>query len=120
MKAIELQKFLNSSIPDWKYPLETVDTIKSGDPEIQVTGIAVGWMSYKWALKHAIEMGCNVFVTHEPTYYDHYDNASEIIRMKAVQEKRLFIQDNGLVVIRCMIFGTVWKGSVSPMHGVNI
>ena len=101
MKAIELQKFFQSSLPDWQYPHQTVDTIKSGDPDIQVTGIAVGWMSYKWSLEHAIELGCNVFITHEPTYYDHHDNDSEIIKMTAVEEKRQFIEDNRLVVIRC-------------------
>ncbi len=101
MKAIEIQNFLLSAMPNWKRPANTVDTIKSGDENIEVTGIAVGWMGYLWALERAVELGCNVFITHEPTFYHHHDYDYALFKLKAVQEKQQFIRDHGLVIIRC-------------------
>lgn len=101
MRAGEIQEFFQSLLPYWQYPDDTVDTIKSGNPDDEVTGIAIGWMSYNWALNRAVELGCNVFITHEPTYYNHYDNDPDVFEFSEVQEKRRFIEDNGLVIIRC-------------------
>ncbi len=91
-------KSLDGGWVDWK---KTVDTFKSGTPEAVVKGIAVGWMSYTGALKKALELGCNLFVTHEPTYYNHRDNDPDIFRFPEVKAKREFIEKNGLVIIRC-------------------
>lgn len=91
-------KSLDGGWVDWK---KTVDTFKSGSPEAEVKGIAVGWMSYTDALKKALELGCNLFITHEPTYYNHRDDDPDIFRFPAVKAKREFIESNGLVIIRC-------------------
>ena len=101
MKAQDVQDYLHSLARDWQYPIDTVDTFKAGDPQATVRGIAVGWMSYTWALRHALDLGCNLFITHEPTYYNHRDDDADIFRFPAVSEKRKFIQDNDLVIIRC-------------------
>jgi hypothetical protein len=79
----------------------TVDTFKSGDPSSQVTGIAVGWMSYRWALGRAVELGCNLFITHEPTYWDHRDRDQDVFSVPGTSEKRRFIEERELVVLRC-------------------
>ncbi len=101
MKAIELQNYLRSLNGGWLNPENTVDTFKAGDPMAEVQGIAVGWMSYTWALQRALDLGCNVFVTHEPTFYDHYDNRQKILEMPAVLEKKRWIEEKGLVILRC-------------------
>lgn len=101
MKASDVQAYLQSLSGNWRYPADTVDTFKSGDPEVEVKGIAIGWMSYTWALKKALELGCNVFITHEPTYYNHYDNDADIFRFPIAQKKRDFIEKSGLTIIRC-------------------
>ena len=101
MIAQDVQDYLQSLAGDWQYPPDTVDTFKAGDPKAEARGIAVGWMSYTWALQRALELGCNVFVTHEPTYYNHRDNDPAIFRLPGVSEKRRFIEDNDLVIIRC-------------------
>lgn len=44
----------------WGDVENTVDTLRSGDPDAEVRGIAVAWVSYTWALHKAIERGCNV------------------------------------------------------------
>lgn len=101
MKAIELQAHLRSLDRGWVDPEKTVDTFKAGDPETEVRGIAVGWMSYRWALEKAIELGCNIFITHEPTYFNHHDNDTVFFRCSGTASKRRFVEESGLVILRC-------------------
>ena len=101
MIAQDVQDYLQSLSGDWNYPENTVDTFKAGDSATAVWGIAVAWMSYSWALKRALELDCNVFITHEPTYYNHWDDDQDIFRFSQVRAKRQFIDDNDLVIIRC-------------------
>jgi putative NIF3 family GTP cyclohydrolase 1 type 2 len=101
MKARDVQAYLQSLNGGWVKPEQTVDTFKAGDPETEVRGIAVGWMSYTWALERAIELGCNLFITHEPTYYAHTDDNERVFGLPGVQEKRQWIEEQGLVVLRC-------------------
>lgn len=100
MKAEHLQAYLRSLNGGWVDPQNTVDTFKSGDPGDEVHGIAVGWMSYGWALRQAVALGCNVFLTHEPTYFSHRDDAASLT-LAAARDKRRFIEENGLIVLRC-------------------
>jgi putative NIF3 family GTP cyclohydrolase 1 type 2 len=101
MKANELQAYLRSLNEGWLNPEATVDTFKAGDPQAEVHGIAVGWMSYTWALQRALDLGCNVFVTHEPTFYDHHDNNQRMFEQPGVREKQHWIEEKGLVILRC-------------------
>jgi hypothetical protein len=103
MKAQDVQDYLRSLNGGWVNVEKTVDQFKTGDPNAEVRGVAVGWMGYTWALRKALELGCNVFVTHEPTFYDNYkDDAKEgIPDMPGARAKWQFVQDSGLVIIRC-------------------
>lgn len=101
MKAQDIQDYLRALAGEWQYPADTVDTFKAGDPNADVRGIAVGWMSYTWALRRALALDCNVFITHEPTYYSHWDNDEDILRLAPVKAKKRFIEEKGLVIIRC-------------------
>ncbi len=101
MTAAELHTLLCEMDQGWVDWSKTVDTIKAGDRSAEVRGVAVGWMSYTWALQRALELDCNVFVTHEPTYYNHWDTDEDVFRVEAVAAKRRFIEDSGLVVMRC-------------------
>jgi hypothetical protein len=101
LTAGEVQRYLKSLDGGWVKWENTVDTFKAGSPETRIKGIAVGWMSYTYALKRALELGCNLFITHEPTYFNHRDNDPEIFRFPAVRAKREFIETSGLVILRC-------------------
>ncbi|HUU29168.1 MAG TPA: Nif3-like dinuclear metal center hexameric protein [archaeon] len=101
LTASEVHKYLNSLDGGWVDWDKTVDTFKSGGPQDEVKAIAVGWMSYTWALQKALEAGCNLFVTHEPTYYNHRDNDPEIFRFEVAGKKREFIEKTGITIIRC-------------------
>lgn len=99
--AGDIVAYLHTLDGGWVDRAKTVDTFKSGGPEVRVKGIAVGWMSYTWALEKALDLGCNVFITHEPTYYNHWDSDESVFRFGTASGKREFIQRHGLTVIRC-------------------
>ncbi|MDH7601064.1 MAG: Nif3-like dinuclear metal center hexameric protein [Armatimonadota bacterium] len=100
MKAIDLHNHMKE-IGKWVDWENTVDRFIIGDPETEVKGIAVAWQSRTQALKEAIKRGCNLFVTHEPTFYRHREDSDSIFSDPQAELKRKFIQDNGLVIYRC-------------------
>ena len=57
----------------------TNDTFKAGDPDTEVTGIAVTFMATYDVLKRASRAGCNFIITHEPTYYHGADDKSRLV-----------------------------------------
>lgn len=102
MLAKDLQSYLRSLNGGWMDLGETVDTFKAGDPEIEVRGIAVSWMSTRAALERAAALGANVVITHEPTYYNHHDDLeSPLVELDGGRDKRAFVENSGLTIIRC-------------------
>ena len=101
MNAEDIRKYLKTMDDGWVNWENTVDTFKSGDPKSEVRGIAVGWMGYTWALQKALDLGCNMFITHEPTYYNHYDTDQDVFRYETVVAKRKMIEESGLIILRC-------------------
>ena len=85
---------------EWKEP--TVDTFKAGDPDRPVTGVAVTMMATLAVLKRAAAAGCNLVITHEPTFYDHRDETATLEGENdaVLAAKQKFIREHGLVVFR--------------------
>ena len=82
---------------------ETVDTFKAGDPDTRVTGIAVTMMATLDVLQRAAASGNNLIITHEPTFFDHLDKATELAQGEAdavLRAKRAFIEEHRLVIWR--------------------
>ncbi|MBR5867858.1 MAG: Nif3-like dinuclear metal center hexameric protein [Clostridia bacterium] len=75
MKAYEIMNFLFSQSA--RIPTETVDTLKAGDPNTEVSGIAVGMFATPEVIREAHRLGANLLVVHEPTFYDHHDRHLE-------------------------------------------
>lgn len=78
----------------------TVDTIKAGDGNTVVTGIATTFMTTLDVLKRAKAAGCNMVITHEPTFYSHEDVLSLHSGEYVQEEKLKFIKENGMVIWR--------------------
>ncbi len=79
---------------------ETVDTFKAGDPEDEVTGVACTFMATVDVLKKAAKSGCNLVITHEPTYYNHFDNKDLLEGDPVYAAKQAIIDENNLVIFR--------------------
>ena len=99
--AGEVHDYLRGFGDQWVNAQRTVDTFKAGGPDLVVKGIAVAWMSYFDSLRKALELGCNLFITHEPTYYNHLDRDESVFGFEIARKKRQFIQQSGMAIIRC-------------------
>ena len=107
--ASELQKFLVSLT---QLKPKTVDRIIIGDPGTSVKKIGTCWMSSWETCKKAVDSGVNVLVTHEPTFYTHWDldekngdyfsspAFTKQLYLDQVEKKKKWINDNDLVIIR--------------------
>lgn len=78
----------------------TVDTLKSGDPQTPVTGIVTTFIASLDVLQRARDIGANMVITHEPTFYDHLDNNEKLDGNPILEYKRRFLKDNGISVWR--------------------
>jgi len=81
-------------------PANTVDTLKAGDPNTIVTGIATTFMDTYAVLEKAVAGGKNLIITHEPTFYNHPDDLAPLASDPVQQQKLKYIQDHHLVVWR--------------------
>jgi len=82
---------------------DTVDTFKAGNPDTPVTGIAVTMMTTLDVLQRAAASGKNLIITHEPTFFDHLDNPTELPEKEndsVLAAKRAFIKEHNLVIWR--------------------
>lgn len=78
----------------------TVDTLKSGDPSVPVTGIATTFLDTMEVLREAVRRGDNLIITHEPTFYNHMDNVKNFAGDPVFEEKRAYLEQHHLVVYR--------------------
>jgi putative NIF3 family GTP cyclohydrolase 1 type 2 len=79
---------------------ETVDTIKAGNADTPVRGIATTMMCTLDVLQRASAAGKNMVITHEPTFYLHEDKTDALVNDPTFQFKRDFIEKNNMVVFR--------------------
>src|SRR5258705_1213730 len=89
----------NIGVP-WTEP--TVDTFKDGDSTTRVTGVAVTMMATFDVLQRAVARGANLVITHEPTFYDHFDKLDvlESEHDSVTAAKRAFIREHQMVAVR--------------------
>jgi putative NIF3 family GTP cyclohydrolase 1 type 2 len=94
LTALIINKTAAPQIPN------TVDVIKEGDPETNVTGIVTTMFATMDVLKEAVAKKCNLIISHEPLYYNHLDDTKRFTDDPVFREKQKFILDNKLVVWR--------------------
>ena len=99
--ASDVQSYLQSLAGKWEYPADTVDTFKAGNPDTPVSAIAVAWLPFTWALELAAKLGCSLFITHEPTFYDHQDSREELFELEIPAARREWLRNVGMTVVRC-------------------
>ena len=78
----------------------TVDTFKCGNPDVPVTAIAVTFMATLSVLEKAAEAGANLVITHEPTFYHHFDEVDWLQGDPVYLAKKSFLDRHGLVLWR--------------------
>jgi len=78
----------------------TVDTLKAGDAAQPAVKAAVCFMATGEALERAVNLGANLVITHEPTFYNHLDQTDWLKGDPVYEAKRAFIERHRLVVWR--------------------
>src|SRR5690554_2544003 len=78
----------------------TVDTFKTGNPDSELTGIAVCMFADMHTLRQAVEAGCNFIITHEPVFYNHTDEVESYRNNQVFIDKMKFIEENDLIIFR--------------------
>ncbi|MBQ8510486.1 MAG: Nif3-like dinuclear metal center hexameric protein [Clostridia bacterium] len=96
MKAKELMNELFALAKERDYS-KSCDTCKAGDPEQEVTRVAVSMFATPDVVRRASAWGAQLLIVHEPTYYDHMDVHSD----DSIEcEKRRLLEESGLTVWR--------------------
>jgi len=78
----------------------TVDVVKAGNPQTKVTGIVTCMFATMNVLRKAVELNCNLIITHEPVFYNHRDETSQFKDDPVFLEKKKYIDEHGLVIWR--------------------
>lgn len=97
-----IQEIINAiiaAVPGAPFP-QTVDTIKSGDASQECTGIVTTFLASVDVIERAAALKANLIVTHEPTFYNHHDNAKWTADNRVVAAKRKLLEQYGIVIWR--------------------
>jgi putative NIF3 family GTP cyclohydrolase 1 type 2 len=97
-----VQEVINTiitAIPGAQFP-ETLDTLKVGNPEQKVRGIAVTFLATYRVIEQAIRQGANLIITHEPLFYNHYDVTDWLRANQVYEAKRRLLEEHQIAVWR--------------------
>jgi putative NIF3 family GTP cyclohydrolase 1 type 2 len=81
---------------------DTVDTLKFGSLNTEVSGIAVTFMPTYTSVQTSIELGANLLIAHEGIFFSHRDEAAlgESPGNQVYTEKYDLINESGLAIYR--------------------
>jgi len=91
---------LLADIPGAPFP-QTVDTIKSGNPDQPVKGIVTTMFATEAIIEKAIALGVNFIIAHEPTFYNHTDETDWLGDDPVLRHKKDLLDKHKMVVWRC-------------------
>jgi putative NIF3 family GTP cyclohydrolase 1 type 2 len=88
-----------ASVPGAPFP-DTVDVVKLGDTQQNLTGVVVTFLATCHVIEQASQLGANLIITHEPTFYNHRDSTDWLSHHPTYAAKRRLIEENRLVIWR--------------------
>lgn len=78
----------------------TRDTIKVGDASQAVKGIVTTFLATSEVIEKTVELGANLIITHEGTFYEDQDETDWLEDDPVYQAKRRLIDENDIVIWR--------------------
>jgi putative NIF3 family GTP cyclohydrolase 1 type 2 len=79
---------------------KTCDQLIEGDWDYQVTGVVTTFMATVDVIRRAIDIGCNLIITHEPTYFTGVDRPEWLKDDAVFHRKKALIDDNKISIWR--------------------
>ena len=103
MTIQDVINIITATVPE--APLEDIlgatrDTIKVGDASQTVKGIVTTFIATSEVIEKAVELGANLVITHEPTFYEDKDETDWLEDDPVYQAKRRLIDENNVVIWR--------------------
>ncbi len=93
-----------------------VDRFIAGGPDTVVKGVATTMMCTFDALKDALKAGCNMVITHEPTYWSHPDRLDDLRDDPLYKVKLDYITRNNMVSYH---MHDHWH-ALQPVDGIHV
>ncbi|WP_295794535.1 Nif3-like dinuclear metal center hexameric protein [Mucilaginibacter sp.] len=78
----------------------TVDTLKSGNRDIKITGIVTAMFATIEVIRKAIDLGANFIIAHEPTFYNHADDTKWLENDEVYKYKANLLKEHNIAVWR--------------------
>ena len=101
MSRLTVQELIDHIVSAMGGPLEsTADTVKAGDTSQPVAGVVTTFMATVPIIQRAVELRANVVFTHEPTFYNAWDEISFLQNDPVYRAKRRLLEETGIVVYR--------------------
>ena len=102
MKIIDIIHAIENYHPAMPADYDGCDGVKSGEPQVECTGIVCALVPTYEIIKKTAELGCNLLYTHEVSYYmtPDYPTWRGDFENKVYEEKRRFLEEHGIVVYR--------------------
>ena len=95
----EIIHLILSEIPGAPFP-NTVDTIKAGSPDQQVTGIVSCMFATVKVIEETARIGANFIIAHEPTFYNHTDDSNWVPNNQVLKQKQDLLKKHQIAVWR--------------------
>lgn len=81
-------------------PVKTRDQILWGDPNQECTGIVSTCFASADVIQQAIDLGCNLIISHEALFWNHGDHTDWLEDNQVFQKKIKLLDSKGIVVWR--------------------
>ncbi len=82
-------------------PEQTVDKLLYGDAAATVTGIVTAFSASQPVIERALQLGCNLVISHEGVFYSHHDTRYGAVDDPIYAQKLALIQQSGIGIFRC-------------------
>lgn len=95
----EIMNSFISEVPNGVIP-NTVDTLKSGNSTIVVTGVVTCMFATIEVIRKTIALGANFIIAHEPTFYNHLDATKWLENDEVFKYKSELLKKHNIAVWR--------------------
>ncbi|MDR6550040.1 Nif3-like dinuclear metal center hexameric protein [Paenibacillus qinlingensis] len=97
---VQIQTVIESLIAPVGRLDQTVDTLKFGHPDTEVTGIVTAFMPTQYVIEQAKARGANLIVAHEGAFFSHHDDTAFLHKDPIYEEKRQVLEASGIALFR--------------------
>ena len=118
MTVDQVMDMIISKVPGGKLN-DTVDTLKSGTGDTVVTGIVTTMFATVRVIEAAAKINANFIIAHEPTFYNHTDDANWVENNPVVKSKKEILEKYHITVWRFHDYLHRMKPD-SVLHGIMV